>query len=73
MNLPQAAPSDDVDRIVVVTEISVSKFQDLLNEYQRLGYEITHFSTATVDLYDKEDDFKCQDVEYTAIMQLKER
>lgn len=72
MDIPKAAPSAqlEIEQVVVISEINRQKFQDTLNEYVVLGYQLTHFATATVDIYD-EDDNSCQDVEYTAILQLE--
>ena len=72
MSIPKAVPSAqlDIENVVVISEIDRQKFQDSLNEHIILGYMLTHFSTAAVDVFHEDID-SCQDVEFTAILQLR--
>ena len=70
MSIPKSAPSAqiEIEAVVIVSEIDKQKFQDTLNEYLMLGYELTHFSTASVDLFNEDSD-PYQDVEFSAVLQ----
>ena len=72
MSIPKAVPSAqlDIENVVVISEIDRQKFQDSLNEHITLGYMLTHFSTAAVDVFHEDID-SYQDVEFTAILQLR--
>ena len=72
MDIPKAAPTDntdDLDRVVVISEIESEKFEGLLNHYVSIGYEITHYQPVSVEIGTRKMSYL--DVEYTAILQLK--
>ena len=74
MSIPKSAPSAqlEIEAVIIVSEIDRQKFQDTLNEYLMLSYELTHFSTTTVDITNEDSD-SCQDVEFSAVLQISSK